>query len=88
MENLNFDQAMEQLEAILNELENSDNLSEEEINEKLQKAEELKNYCKGLLKAEKEEIIRVAKENNIPLEEIGLDENSNDFDDEDEEDNK
>ena len=56
------------------------------MEEKVKEAENLRNHCKELLKKEKEEIIKTAKENNIPLEEIGIseDDDDDDFDDFDE----
>ena len=91
MENLNFDEAATKLEGILDELEgDTSKFTQEEIEEKVKEAENLRNHCKELLKKEKEEIIKTAKENNIPLEEIGIseDDDDDDFDDfdEDEED--
>lgn len=82
--NLSFDEAMDQLEAKITELEKPEN----ENNQKLfDEAMALKDYCAELLKKEKEDIIKIAKENNIPLEEIGLDENGEYLNDEDDEDN-
>lgn len=82
--NLSFDEAMDQLEAKITELEKPEN----ENNQKLfDEAMALKDYCAELLKKEKEDIIKIAKENNIPLEEIGLDENGEYLNDEDNEDN-
>ena len=75
MENLNFDEAATKLEGILDELEgDTSKFTQEEIEEKVKEAENLRNHCKELLKKEKEEIIKTAKENNIPLEEIGISE--------------
>ncbi len=86
MENMNFDEAASKLESILDELEgDTGNLKPEEIEAKVKEAEKLRDYCKELLKKEKEEIIKTAKENNIPLEEIGITEDDDDFEDEDEE---
>ena len=83
--NLSFDKAMEQLEAKITELEKPEN----EDNQKLfDEAMALKDYCAELLKKEKENIIKIAKENNIPLEEIGLDENGEYLSDEDDEDDE
>lgn len=69
IKNLSFDDAMTQLEekiALLEKEENSDN-------QKLyEEAVALKEYCAELLKKEKEEIKKIARENNIPLSEIGL----------------
>lgn len=68
---MTFDEAMDLLEkkiALLEKEENADN-------EKLYKeAVALKDYCSKLLAKEREEIKKMAKENNIPLEEIGLSE--------------
>lgn len=80
---LSFDEAMNQLEAKITELEKPEN----EDNQKLfDEAMALKDYCAELLKKEKENIIKIAKENNIPLEEIGLDENGEYLNNEDDED--
>ncbi|KAA6363713.1 MAG: hypothetical protein EZS28_040760, partial [Streblomastix strix] len=38
----------------------------------------LRNYLKGQLKKEREDIMKVAKENGIPLSEIGLAEEEDD----------
>ncbi len=82
-ENLNFDTAMSKMEAILDDLEaNSDKMDPEEVENKLKEAEALKEKCKELLRQEKEEIIKTAKENNISLEELGITE-GDDFDDDD-----
>jgi exonuclease VII small subunit len=85
IEGMSFDEAIDELENILSELQNSADgsgkaLPNEEIEEKLARAEQLKNYCKKLLEREREDIIKTAKENNIPLEEIGLDEDALDID--------
>ena len=65
MENMTFDDAIAKLEGILDRLENEHNLSFEEQQKLYQEAEELKNHCRALLDKEKEEIFRIAKENNI-----------------------
>jgi exonuclease VII small subunit len=84
IEEMTFDEAIDELENILSELQDigkeDSALSTEEIDKKLDRAEQLKEHCKQLLEKEREDIIRTAKENNIPLEEIGLDENSLDID--------
>ena len=90
-ENLNFDTAMSKMESILDDLEaNSDKLTPEEVENKLKEAETLKEKCKELLRQEKEEIIKTAKENNISLEELGITEGDDfeddDYDDDDDED--
>lgn len=82
--NLSFDEAMDQLEAKITELEKLENENDQKL---FNEAIALKDYCAELLKKEKEDIIRIAKENNIPLEEIGLDENGEYLSDEDDEDN-
>lgn len=72
---MTFDQAMDKLEKILNNLEaNRETMNPDEVEEQLNKAEELRDYCKDLLRQEKEELIRTAKENGISLDEIGLSE--------------
>ena len=84
--NLSFDEAMNQLEAKIAELEKPENNNNQKL---FSEAMALKDYCAELLKKEKEDIIKIARDNNIPLEEIGLDENGeylNDEDDEDDED--
>ena len=65
--NMTFDEAMSQLEENINILEknpNDDKLLQETI--------ALKDYCADLLKKDKAEIIKLAQENNISLEELGL----------------
>ena len=76
---LTFDEAMAQLEEIISLLEKEENADNQQL---YNEAIELKEYCADLLKKEKEEIKRIAAENNISLSEIGLD------DDEDEEENE
>lgn len=71
-EGLTFDEAMEQLEKKIDKLEKDDGATNQELYEE---AVALKEYCAGLLKKEKEEIIKIAKENNIALSDIGLNEN-------------
>ena len=83
--NLSFDEAMDQLEAKITELEKPENENNQTL---FDEAMALKDYCAELLKKEKEDIIKIAKENNIPLEEIGLDENGEYLNDEDDEDNE
>jgi exonuclease VII small subunit len=85
IEGMSFDEAIDELENILSELQSSTEgngkaISNEEAEEKLTRAEQLKDYCKKLLEREREDIIKTAKENNIPLEEIGLDEDVLDID--------
>ena len=83
MENLDFDTAISRLENILDKLENDQNLSAEETQKLYEEAEQLKDHCKNLLSKEREEIVRVAKENNISLDELDLDQDYDDDDDED-----
>lgn len=85
MENLDFDTAIKKLETILDTLENNENLTPEEQQKLYSEAEELKNHCRYLLDKEKEEIFRVAKENNISLDELDLDDDE-DLDDEEDDD--
>ena len=76
---MTFDQAMDKLEGILNNLEaNRETMNPDEVEEQLNEAEGLRDYCKELLRQEKEELIRTAKENGISLEEIGLSEDDED----------
>lgn len=85
MENLDFDTAISKLETILDNLENnSDTLTIEETQKLYEEAEGLKNYCKNLLDKEKSEIIKIAKENDISLDELDFGESE--FDDEEEDD--
>lgn len=71
LEGLTFDEAMEQLENKINKLEKDDGVDNQGLYEE---AVALKEYCADLLKKEKEEIIKIAKENNIALSDIGLNE--------------
>lgn len=72
---MNFDEAMSKLEGILDNLEaNGEQMNPEEVEAKIAEAEQLRDYCKVLLKKEREDLIKTAKENNIPLEELGLSE--------------
>ena len=73
--NLTFDEAMAQLEEKIALLEKEENADNQELYDE---AVALKDYCADLLKKEKEEIKRIARENNIPLSEIGLTEDDDD----------
>lgn len=84
MENLDFDTAINNLETILDRLENDENLNAEEAQKLYEEAENLKNHCKSLLEKEKLEIIKIAKENDIPLSELDFDDSDLDEDDEEE----
>lgn len=69
IKDLTFDEAMSQLEEKIALLEKEENTNNQELYDE---AVALKDYCADLLKKEKEEIKRIARENNIPLSEIGL----------------
>ena len=85
MEQLSFDEAMSKLETILDDLEaNGEKMNPDEMENKISEAEKLKDYCSALLKKEKQDLIRTAKENNIPLEELGISEDEEEEEDEDE----
>lgn len=71
-EGLSFDEAMKLLEEKISYLESDDQENEEELAKVYDEAVLLKNYCAKLLASERAEIKRIAKENNIPLSEIGL----------------
>ncbi len=77
IKDLTFDEAMTQLEEKIALLEKEENANNQELYDE---AVALKEYCADLLKKEKEEIKRIAKENNIPLSEIGLTEDDEDED--------
>ena len=70
-EGMSFEEAMKLLEEKIALLEKEDE-SEEDLTGVYEEAVNLKNYCAQLLSNEREEIRRIAKENNIPLSEIGL----------------
>jgi exodeoxyribonuclease VII small subunit len=74
IKDLTFDEAMEELERILDKLEEEDDTDtpEEEIQDLYKRAIDLKEYCSVLLDKERESIIKIANENDIPLDEIGL----------------
>ena len=76
---MNFDEAASKLEGILDELEGGmATLQPEEIEAKIKEAEQLRGHCKELLKKERAEIIKIAKENSISLDDIGLTEEEED----------
>lgn len=77
IKDLTFDEAMSQLEEKIALLEKEENANNQELYDE---AVALKEYCADLLKKEKEEIKRIARENNIPLSEIGLTEDDEDKD--------
>ena len=74
-----FDESMSELEKILQVLEEqSDSLSQEEIERYIQRAEYLRDRLRGNLKDEKSQIVRTARENGIDLRSIGLDSSDDD----------
>lgn len=73
-EGMSFEEAMKLLEEKIALLEKEEE-SEEDLTDIYKEAVNLKNYCAQLLSNEREEIRKIAKENNIPLSEIGLEEN-------------
>lgn len=75
IKDLTFDEAMAQLEEKIALLEKEENSNNQKLYDE---AVALKEYCADLLKKEKEEIKRIAKENNIPLSEIGLEDEEDD----------
>lgn len=92
-EGMSFEEAMNLLEEKIALLEKEEE-SDEDLTNIYEEAVNLKNYCAQLLSNEREEIRRIAKENNIPLSEIGLEEDDMSIDEpdnfdisEDEEDN-
>ena len=74
IEKLSFDEAITKLEADLDFLEKSQkNQEDPSDSEVFDEALKLKEHCEKLLRKEREEIERVAKENNISLEDLHLD---------------
>lgn len=69
IKSLSYDHAMSALERAISLLENPQHSNNEALYEK---AIIIKAYCQELLLKEKSEIMRIARENNIPLSEIGL----------------
>ena len=82
-EGMSFDEAMKLFEEKISLLEKDED--GQDVGKIYQEAVELRDYCAKLLSDEREEIKRIAKENNIPLSEIGLEENEDEDEDEDEE---
>jgi len=72
LDGLTFNEAMELLEEKIEKLEKNDDV--DNTQEIYEEAVALKEYCGELLKKEKEEIIKIAKDNDIALEDIGLSE--------------
>lgn len=69
---MSFDEAMKLFEEKISLLEKDED--GQDVGKIYQEAVELRDYCAKLLSDEREEIKRIAKENNIPLSEIGLEE--------------
>lgn len=82
-EGMSFEEAMKLLEEKIALLEKEDE-TDKDLTDVYEEAVNLKNYCAQLLSNEREEIRRIAKENNIPLSEIGLEENDMSIDESDE----
>ena len=72
---LTYEQAMCALEKIICLLMNP---RHENNNDLYEKAESIKAHGKKLLAKERSEIIRIARANNIPLSQIGIEEYSDD----------
>ena len=84
-EGMSFDEAMKLFEEKISLLEKDED--GQDVEKIYQEAVELRDYCAKLLSDEREEIKRIAKENNIPLSEIGLEENEDEDETEDNNDN-
>ena len=83
-EGMSFDEAMKLFEEKISLLEKDED--GQDVEKIYQEAVELRDYCAKLLSDEREEIKRIAKENNIPLSKIGLEENEDEDDDDEDED--
>ncbi|CAL5980483.1 Exonuclease_VII [Hexamita inflata] len=66
-----FDQNVEELQKILDILETQE-LTDEQAQKYIQKAENLKQKCALLLADEKNEIVKIARANDINPDELGL----------------
>lgn len=84
-EGMSFDEAMKLFEEKISLLEKDED--GQDAGKIYQEAVELRDYCAKLLSDEREEIKRIAKENNIPLSEIGLEENEDEDKEEGDDDN-
>ena len=82
---MSFDEAMKLFEEKISLLEKDED--GQDVGKIYQEAVELRDYCAKLLSDEREEIKRIAKENNIPLSEIGLEENEDENKEEGDNDN-
>ena len=72
IENMSFDEAISKLEKNLDLLEKNENIPN--ANELFEESLKLKNHCEKLLNEERANFEKVAKENGISLEELGLNE--------------
>ncbi len=84
-EGMSFDEAMKLFEEKISLLEKDED--GQDVGKIYQEAVELRDYCAKLLSEEREEIKRIAKENNIPLSEIGLEESEDENEEKDNNDN-
>jgi len=82
---MSFDDAMDLLEKKISQLEKDDGAGNQALYDE---AMMLKDYCSKLLEAEKKDIINMAKNNNISLSSLGMDEDGNytGYDEEEEDD--
>ncbi|MDR0423440.1 MAG: hypothetical protein LBH46_02510 [Rickettsiales bacterium] len=82
VDNLSFEEAMEELDVTIAELEKAEkaNIYTADSQKFFERANLLKEHCDRLLREEKIEIIKTAKSCNISLQDIGLTED--DIDDE------
>ncbi len=83
MKNKSFEEAISELENVVNELENADMSLDESVN-KFQKGIELSNYCNKLLEDAEKKISILIEKNDGEIEEkdfaVEKEENSNDDD--------
>ena len=84
-EGMSFEEAMKLFEEKISLLEKDED--GQDVGKIYQEAVELRDYCAKLLSDEREEIKRIAKENNIPLSEIGLEESEDENEEKDNNDN-
>ena len=84
-EGMSFDEAMKLFEEKISLLEKDED--GQDVGKIYQEAVKLRDYCAKLLSDEREEIKKIAKENNIPLSEIGLEESEDGNEEKDNNDN-
>ena len=84
-EGMSFDEAMKLFEEKISLLEKDED--GQDVGKIYQEAVELRDYCAKLLSDEREEIKKIAKENNIPLSEIRLEESEDGNEEKDNNDN-